>query len=133
MEESLGLFRIILLSEYFRSASIILFLNKTDLFAERLLDKPIRCIYPEFHGNYEVAFRQRCVACFFFLSTSFVGADDDVESAKEFIKNKYLSLVPPKEGAGEKTIYPHFTCSVGKHVSRSTFYLSMNLFSIIFR
>jgi hypothetical protein len=47
---------------------------------------------------------------------TFLGADNDVEAAKEFIKNKYLSLVPPRERYAEKNIYPHFTCSVGKHL-----------------
>ena len=43
-----------------------------------------------------------------------LGADNDVEASKEFIKNKYLSAVPPREKYTEKNIYPHFTCSVGK-------------------
>ena len=42
-----------------------------------------------------------------------IGADDDIESAKAFIKNKYLSLVPVREHGAERNIYPHFTCSVG--------------------
>jgi hypothetical protein len=52
---------------------------------------------------------------YFFLGLWFVGADDDVEASKEFIKNKYLRLVPPRGGYAEKNIYPHFTCSVGKY------------------
>ncbi|CAF4102265.1 unnamed protein product [Rotaria socialis] len=98
MEESLALFHVILTSEYFYNASIILFLNKTDLFPERLADKPLRCIYTEFDG-----------------------ADDDVEAAKQFIKNKYLSLVPVKERYTEKNIYPHFTCSVDSKNIRIVF------------
>jgi len=52
MEESLALFRVILSSDYFSNASIILFLNKTDLFPERLADKPLRSTYPDFDGNF---------------------------------------------------------------------------------
>ncbi|CAF3566235.1 unnamed protein product [Rotaria sordida] len=98
MEESLGLFRVILKSDYFCNASIILFLNKTDLFPERLAGKPIRYVYPEFDG-----------------------ADDDVQAAREFIKNKYLSLVPKSERYTEKNIYPHFTCSVDSKNIRIVF------------
>ncbi|CAF0794081.1 unnamed protein product [Rotaria sordida] len=98
MEESLGLFRVILKSDYFCNASIILFLNKTDLFPERLAGKPIRYVYPEFDG-----------------------ADNDVQAAREFIKNKYLSLVPKSERYTEKNIYPHFTCSVDSKNIRIVF------------
>ncbi len=51
MEESLALFRVILSSDYFHNASVILFLNKTDLLPERLAAKPLRCTYPDFDGN----------------------------------------------------------------------------------
>ncbi len=51
MKESVALFRVILLSDYFYNASIILFLNKTDLFPERLATKPLRYTYPDFIGN----------------------------------------------------------------------------------
>jgi len=51
MEESLALFRVILSSDYFSDASVILFLNKTDLFPERLVGKPLRHVYPDFDGN----------------------------------------------------------------------------------
>lgn len=92
MEESLALFDVILSSDYLQNASIILFLNKTDLFTERLADKPLRLIYPEFQGR-----------------------DDDVEAAKEFIKSKYLTVASNIRGT-KRTIYPHFTCSIGKFV-----------------
>lgn len=55
MEESLALFHVILTSDYFSNASIILFLNKTDLFPERLSGKPLRFVYPEFDGNFSIA------------------------------------------------------------------------------
>jgi hypothetical protein len=41
------------------------------------------------------------------------GADNDLEAAKEFVKNKYLESAEPKEINSQKNIYPHFTCSVG--------------------
>jgi hypothetical protein len=51
MKESVALFRVILSSDYFSNASIILFLNKTDLFPERIAAKPLRYTYTEFKGN----------------------------------------------------------------------------------
>jgi hypothetical protein len=54
MEESLALFRVILSSDYFYNASVILFLNKTDLFPERLAGKPLRYTYPDFKGNFTI-------------------------------------------------------------------------------
>ncbi len=109
MEESLALFRVILSSDYFFNASVILFLNKTDLLPERLASKPLRYIYPEFNGNWNHEKKILCLIIFFFSS----GADNDVEAAKEFIKNKYLALVEPRQSNLERNIYPHFTCSVG--------------------
>jgi hypothetical protein len=50
MKESVALFRVILSSDYFYNASIILFLNKMDLLPERLVSKPLRYTYPEFEG-----------------------------------------------------------------------------------
>ncbi len=54
MEESLALFRVILSSDYFCNASVILFLNKTDLFPERLAGKPLRYNYPDYDGNFRI-------------------------------------------------------------------------------
>jgi guanine nucleotide-binding protein subunit alpha len=54
MEESLALFRVILSSDYFHNASVILFLNKTDLFPERLAGKPLQATYPDYNGNFTI-------------------------------------------------------------------------------
>jgi guanine nucleotide-binding protein subunit alpha len=54
MEESLALFRVILSSDYFSNASVILFLNKTDLFPERLAEKPLRSTYPDYKGSFKI-------------------------------------------------------------------------------
>ena len=51
MNESLALFKVIIDSEYFHDTSIILFLNKVDLFAERLSNKPLRLNYPGYQGD----------------------------------------------------------------------------------
>lgn len=61
MEESLALFHVILTSEYFYNASIILFLNKIDLFPECLAGKPLRYVYPDFTGNFIITFRHESI------------------------------------------------------------------------
>ncbi len=63
MEESLALFRVILSCDYFSNASVILFLNKTDLFPERLADKPLRYTYPDYKGNFIVESIERMFLC----------------------------------------------------------------------
>lgn len=60
----------------------------------------------------------------------FIGVDDDVEAAKQFIKNKYLSLIPVKERYTEKNIYPHFTCSVGRHFILFFFFYYLSIYSL---
>ncbi len=127
MEESLALFRVILSSDYFRNASIILFLNKTDLFPERLADKPLRCTYPEFDGNFDHRTVRLWSISIFVFYPWFIGADNDVDAAKEFIKNKYLNVIPTIENM-KRVIYPHFTCSVGEYLFFVT--LSINLFGL---
>lgn len=59
------------------------------------------------------------------LSCGFSGADDDIEASKIYIKEKYLSLVPPRHNCLEKNIYPHFTCSVGQSFVASTSFVRM--------
>jgi len=57
----------------------------------------------------------------FFLSLWFVGADDDVEAAKESIKNKYLNAVSVKADV-KKNIHPQFIYSVCKVFVRSVLF-----------
>ena len=107
MKESLALFQVILNSDYFINTSIILFLNKMDLFPERLRHKSLRSTFSEYEGF--TSWRPICRS----LNRSFSGPDADVDAAKDFIKRKYLSLIPSRDNGKERNIYPHFTCSVG--------------------
>ncbi len=52
MEESKTLFRTIISYPWFYRSSIILFLNKMDLFAEKILHSHIIDYFPEFDGKY---------------------------------------------------------------------------------
>ena len=76
------LFESILSLPWFRRASIILFLNKIDLFKEKLVEKPVRDFFPDYSG-----------------------ADSDVTAASTYFANKFRSL-NRTEG---REIYVHYT------------------------
>lgn len=88
MEEALTLFDSICNSRWFVNTSIILFLNKIDLFKAKLPTSPISRIYPEFEQVEQ-------------------STDKLVDAGCEFFKNKFLSLNKNKE----KRIYTHYTCA----------------------
>lgn len=52
MMESLKLFDSICNNRWFESTSIILFLNKKDLFAEKIMKSPLSIAFPEYTGKY---------------------------------------------------------------------------------
>lgn len=65
MIESLKLFAEVTSSQWFKNTSVILFLNKDDLFREKLPRSPLSKLFPEYTGG------------------------DDYESALKFIESKY--------------------------------------------
>jgi guanine nucleotide-binding protein subunit alpha len=83
MEEALTLFESICNSRWFQTTSMILFLNKIDLFREKLPKSPIVDYFDDYEG------------------------DADYEKACDFFLNKFVSL--NKNEA--KQIYTHFTCA----------------------
>ena len=52
MEESKALFRTIITYPWFRSSSIILFLNKTDLLEEKIETSHLTDYFPDYDGMY---------------------------------------------------------------------------------
>ena len=52
MQESLKLFDSICNNKWFGDTSIILFLNKKDLFEEKILRSPLTICFPEYTGNF---------------------------------------------------------------------------------
>ncbi|EJU04442.1 G protein alpha-subunit [Dacryopinax primogenitus] len=84
MQEALTLFDSICNSRWFVKTSIILFLNKIDLFADKLPVSPLSDYFPDFTG----------------------GSDYDL--ACEYLLNRFLSL---NQQAATKQIYAHYTCA----------------------
>lgn len=84
MQEALTLFDSICNSRWFIKTSIILFLNKIDLFAEKLPYSPLGDYFPDFHGG------------------------DNYDAACDYLLHRFVSL---NQSAASKQIYAHYTCA----------------------
>ncbi|KAJ0032420.1 hypothetical protein NQD34_002501 [Periophthalmus magnuspinnatus] len=92
MNESLSLFYITIHSPWFLTTSIILFLNKTDILADKIQTSDLKKYFPNFPGQ-----RQ------------------NVKDAQMFIRQMY------EERSVNKTLYPHFTCATDTNNIRTVF------------
>lgn len=84
MIESMKLFDSICNSKWFVETSIILFLNKKDLFEEKITKSPLTICFPEYTGS------------------------NTYEEAAAYIQMKFENLNKRKD---QKEIYTHFTCA----------------------
>lgn len=84
MQEALTLFDSICNSRWFERTSTILFLNKTDLFKQKLPTSPLVDYFPDYKG-----------------------ANDDYEEASNYIMQRFISL----NSSAEKQVYTHLTCA----------------------
>ncbi|XP_055372518.1 guanine nucleotide-binding protein G(o) subunit alpha-like [Condylostylus longicornis] len=84
LEESLNLFEQILINPFFKNASFVLFLNKLDLFREKIMStkRHLRIFFPEYKGP-----------------------DRNIDQAALFIQNKFLG----RNHNSRRIICPHFT------------------------
>lgn len=82
MNESLRLFGEIVNSKWFATVPLALILNKRDIFKEKLPQRELKALFPEYEG----------------------GPDYDLAIA--FIKGRFLSLIKT-----ERTIFTHVTCA----------------------
>jgi guanine nucleotide-binding protein subunit alpha, other len=93
MQEALMLFESILSLPWFRKSSIILFLNKIDLFKEKVYDKPIREYFPDFNGG-----------------------ENELEAGKEYFAKKFKSL----NRTPDREIYVHYTNATDTNLLKIT-------------
>lgn len=84
MQEALTLFDSICNSRWFVKTSIILFLNKIDLFAEKLPYSPLGDYFPDYTGG------------------------DNYDVACEYLLHRFVAL---NQNAATKQIYAHYTCA----------------------
>lgn len=82
MHESLILFQTISNSDWLNKTSMILFLNKKDLFAEKIKTSPLTIAFPEYTG------------------------ENEYEEASDYIRQQFQKLAPHN-----KDIYTHKTCA----------------------
>eukprot|EP00008_Paramoeba_atlantica_P009049 CAMPEP_0201477832 /NCGR_PEP_ID=MMETSP0151_2-20130828/2792_1 /ASSEMBLY_ACC=CAM_ASM_000257 /TAXON_ID=200890 /ORGANISM="Paramoeba atlantica, Strain 621/1 / CCAP 1560/9" /LENGTH=358 /DNA_ID=CAMNT_0047858689 /DNA_START=134 /DNA_END=1210 /DNA_ORIENTATION=- len=82
MKESLKLFDEIVNCVWFRDTPVILFLNKSDLFREKLTTHPLKDYFPTYSGG------------------------NDFKTGCDFVQKLYLS----RNQVEKRPIYPHITC-----------------------
>ena len=104
MEESLKLFGQICNSRWFKDTAVILFLNKTDLFEEKIKTIPIT----------------QCD-----LFKSFSGNTKDLIATSNYIKKQFLKRNTEKVAdGGDKSgqqVYVHMTCSLDQNNIETVF------------
>jgi len=83
MHEAVQLFDEICNSQWFLHTSMMLFLNKRDLFADKIVKVPLTVCYPEYDGK------------------------NTYEEASDYIRTVFES----RNRAKDKVIYPHITCA----------------------
>ncbi|XP_036970330.1 guanine nucleotide-binding protein subunit alpha-11-like [Acanthopagrus latus] len=99
MHESLALFYTTIHSPWFLNTSTILFLNKTDILADKIQTSDLQKYFP-----------------------SFTGKRRDPEDAKNYISKLYEQQAINRDRREErKTLYPHFTCATDTNNIRRVF------------
>lgn len=111
LRESLDLFRSIWNNRFLRTISVILFLNKQDMLAEKILagKSKLEDYFPEYAG--------------YMLPNDAAGdpgEDPKVTKAKFFIRDEFLRI-STASGDNKHYCYPHFTCAVDTENIRRVF------------
>ncbi|XP_048879104.1 guanine nucleotide-binding protein G(s) subunit alpha isoform X1 [Brienomyrus brachyistius] len=111
LQEALNLFKNIWNNRWLRTISVILFLNKQDLLAEKVLaaKSKIEDYFPEF-ARYITPDD----------ASPEPGEDPRVTRAKYFIRDEFLRI-STASGDGRHYCYPHFTCAVDTENIRRVF------------
>ncbi|CAI5640280.1 guanine nucleotide-binding protein G(olf) subunit alpha isoform X1 [Oreochromis niloticus] len=111
LREALDLFRSIWNNRWLRTISVILFLNKQDMLAEKVLagKSKIEDYFPEY-ARYTIPNE----------ATPEPGEDPRVTRAKFFIRDEFLRI-STASGDGRHYCYPHFTCAVDTENIRRVF------------
>lgn len=98
MHESMKLFESICNNKWFVETSIILFLNKKDLFERKINSSPLTICFPDYKGKNTNLIKS---------VNRFQGADT-YEDAAPYIQVQFENLNKRKDS---KEIYTHFTCA----------------------
>ncbi|KAF6197603.1 hypothetical protein GE061_008568, partial [Apolygus lucorum] len=110
LRESLDLFKSIWNNRWLRTISVILFLNKQDLLAEKIKAGKSRLEdYFQDFSRYETP-----------VEADIGNEDPQVVRAKYFIRDEFLRI-STASGDGKHYCYPHFTCAVDTENIRRVF------------
>lgn len=102
MSESLMLFQSICDMDWFKNTSIILFMNKTDIFKNKIKSIPLQHYFPKYRGKIHKQL-------FFPFSINFLLGGDIYEQASQFLLKQFENLTI-KNNSNRK-VYTHFTCA----------------------
>lgn len=83
VHEAIQVFKNISNSKYFAQSSMILFLNKKDLFEDKIKSVPLTVCFPEYKGN------------------------NTFDDAKEYMAERFLEVIADKK----RQVFPHITCA----------------------
>jgi guanine nucleotide-binding protein G(i) subunit alpha len=83
VHEAVNVFKNISNSKYFIQSSMILFLNKKDLFEDKIKTVPLTVCFPEYKG------------------------DQTFDACSEYMRDQFLSVIEDKK----RQVYPHITCA----------------------
>jgi len=101
MHESIRLFQVVIANRYFRSTSMILFLNKMDLFEVKIRTKPLKDCFPGYDGPND-------------------GSEEDKECALKFITDVFTTV--GAEVSKNRQIYSHVTCATDSQNVQKVFH-----------
>jgi guanine nucleotide-binding protein G(i) subunit alpha len=117
MIESMKLFDSICNNKWFVSTSVILFLNKKDLFEEKIRRSPLTLCFPEYTGM-ALDFQSKLIWTNIYEQHITIGTNI-YEEAATYIQLQFESLNKRKDG--QKEIYTHFTCATDTNNIRFVF------------
>jgi len=86
MQDAMAIWDSICHSQWFRNTSIILFLNKDDLFTEKIAHSHIKNVFPDYEGK-----------------------PGDAMEGREYFKKRFLRLSVKSNRVKEREIYVHYT------------------------
>lgn len=110
MQESLDLFKVISSIKILANASFILFLNKKDLFAEKIAKSPLKDFWPEYDGANEMIEGGNFIRQLF-VTHAFGGAEQSMPSSTTANGASNGALSVRAARVEPRPIYAHFTCA----------------------
>jgi len=84
VHEAIEVFKNISNSKFFKDSSMILFLNKKDLFDDKIKVVPLTVCFPEYNGDLK-----------------------SFDATSDYMKDKFLEKIEDKK----RQVYPHITCA----------------------